>query len=193
MQEVTVKGKVYQIDEVVDNHHYIVSRKGKKYFLRDYRVFNSGYTDFELTLKKINITGIIVPKVIAMDKKNKLVLTQYIPGTTCLEDICQGELTEDHYNGIFLQARYAKVEKYVLNFSPENFKLYNGKVYYLKYDVFPYDDSKAFQLNDIYLWVYSKQLVKLLESKGMPVDKSRLKDEYLTNKETVLLVVQYYR
>ncbi len=194
MEDFIIKKKAYQVESALDDNHYVVNRKGKQYVFVDYSNDSDGLKEFKETYKKMKVTGICFPKVYVIDEKQSHgVLMDYIPGNTALDELVQGELTEDWYNGIFLQAKYAKTEKYALDFDPINFKLHDGKLYYLKFKLYPYDDSRAFQNVDVFRWVYSKQLVKELRERGLPVDRNRLRDEFTTNKETVLLVVQYYR
>ncbi|MCD8204775.1 MAG: hypothetical protein LUC16_03005 [Coprobacillus sp.] len=191
--EIIVKKKPYEVVETVKDNHYVVKRKKKTYFCIDYGLDEATYDGIIEIEKKMSNTGIIYPHIRVNDKKAHIILTDYIPGPSCLDDLVAGDLTDEHYDGIFMEAWYARNEKYLLDFNPENFKLYNGEVYYMKYKLYPYKEEEAFQLKGIYKWAYTKEFTKHLNELHITVDPSRLKEEFEQNKEIVLLVVKYYR
>ena len=85
-----------------------------------------------------------------------------------------------------------KYEGILLDYSPNNFKLIKGKLLYLSCFYKKYEEKQNFVNTQIKLWFYTKELVNYLESKNLPVDHSRLKEEYETNKELVLATIKYY-
>ncbi len=190
---VTIKKKEYEIQEQIDDTHYVVTRKNKTFFYVDYTDDPEAYQTFDKNYSKIKATGITFPKVFVNDNKQHKVLMQYIPGENCLDMLVKGDLDDDVYEGIFLIACYARHEGYTLNYDPSNFKMYKGTLYYLKFDLFPYQEKEAFQLQGVRLWVYTKEFVQLLKEKGIPQDLKRLKPEFETNKDIVLLTVKHYR
>jgi len=81
----------------------------------------------------------------------------------------------------------------ILNFKPENWIIVNGSLRYLRYDFDVYSKDKDFTQTDIRLWFITKELLAHAKECGYEIDKSRLKDEYLTNKHIVLVTCKHYQ
>ena len=193
MEQIKIKGKTYDIVEKISKKAFRVSRKNKEFFLK-YFVENSlELEDFTKKSRELKISGISIPKVQLIDKKGNLVLMDYIPGPTALDVIVNQSLDKAYYEKIFEAAWYAEHEKITLNFHPDNWKLYNGKLYYLPFDYEAgYDKNRSFDLTGLRYWFYTKELTDYINSKGLKVDKTRLKDEYAINKEIVMCACQYH-
>ncbi|MCD8195281.1 MAG: hypothetical protein LUD22_03205 [Coprobacillus sp.] len=190
---VTIKKKEYEVQEELDENSAVVTRKGKTYFFKDYSEDEEAYKKWDKTYDRLRNTGIRYPKVFVNDNKQRKILMEYIPGETCLDTLMKGDLDDDTYEEIFLMACYARHENYTLDYDPSCFKMYKGKMYYLGFRLYPYEEKDAFQLSGIRWWVYTKDLVELLKKKDLPQDLSRLKPEFETNKDVVLLTVKHYR
>lgn len=191
MDVLICKKKKYEIIEQINEQTYKVRLKKKYFYFYQFKDEDS----FNLYLKKYNFlknTGVRILKIRRLDKKMFNIVVDYIEGDNPLILLTKGNLPDSIYEQIFLMAWYAKTDHVLLDFKPDNFIFYNGELYYKSLDFYPYEEKNAFQTNDIYLWVYSKKLVEYLASKDLPVDMSRVKDEYLTNKEVVLKTVRYY-
>ncbi|MGM9873386.1 MAG: hypothetical protein ACI31G_00485 [Bacilli bacterium] len=191
MSELICKKKKFEIEQQINEQTFIVKLRKKKFYFYQFNDENS----FNEYLEKYNFlknTGVKILKIKRLDKKALNVVVDYITGENPLIMLTKGELEDNVYEQIFLMSWYGKTDHVLLDFKPDNFIYSNGVLFYKTLDYYPYDEKKAFQIEGIFLWVYSKKLVEYLESKGLPVDMSRVKDEYLTNKEVVLKTVRYY-
>lgn len=94
---------------------------------------------------------------------------------------------------VFIANFKARVNRIRLDFDPTNFIYKDGKLYYLPFTFTEYVRDADFTQKEIRLYFYTKEFKEFLISKGLPIDQSRLKNEYERNKEIVLTVVKYFR
>ncbi len=193
METIKIKNKTFEILEQITEKTFKISYKGKVFFLKRFVEGSLELENFSKKSRELKISGVSIPKVRRIDKKNNLVVMDYIPGPTALDVLAHQSLDGLYYEKIFEAAWYARNDKITLDFHPDNWKLHNKKLYYLLFDYIEgYDKEHSFDLEGIRYWFYTKELTDYLHSKGMNVDKSRLKDEYATNKEIVMCAYQYH-
>ena len=192
MENLICKKKQFIVLNQLGGRSYKVEFKGKIYFFKQL-ANRDEFDDFLYAKKHLKSSGIPVAKIILADKKSFTVVTEFIDGETILDKLVAGPLSEDIYDLIFKLCFFVKIERMNIDFSPQYFKLYNGKLYYLETIMMPYDEKTNFTNKYIYLWFYTKQLVELLNELNIPTDPSRLKPEYESNKEIVLMTCKYYR
>ena len=189
--DILFKKKPVEIIKQINEKAYQAGFKNKVYFVR---LFDSKkeLINYVENLKYLKNCGVLLPKTIYVDKKLCLLFQEYIDGQNALELISNGPLDEAYYKSIFNIAFRNKYEGILLDYSPNNFKLIKGKLLYLSCFYKKYEEKQNFVNTQIKLWFYTKELVNYLESKNLPVDHSRLKEEYETNKELVLATIKYY-
>ncbi|MDR0934733.1 MAG: hypothetical protein LBM03_00265 [Erysipelotrichaceae bacterium] len=193
MEQIKIKNKTYNIEEQIARRSYKLTRKNKEYFLKRFKEDSLELETFIEKSRELKISGISIPKIIAIDKKQNLVLTAFIAGPTALDVLIGKNLDNAYFEKIFEMAWYAEHDNITPDFHPEHWKLHDRKLYYLKFDYnIGYSKEHSFDLEGLRFWFYTKELVKYLESKGLPVDKSRIKDEYATNKEIVMCAYRYH-
>ncbi|MCR5505444.1 MAG: hypothetical protein K6F07_00395 [Bacilli bacterium] len=190
-QTFEIKRKVFTVLEKINETAYKVERKNKIYYLRQF----ANREDFDAFLKichRFSITAIDVPKVYYFDKSLFTVVLQYIEGESILDMLIKGDLDEKFYEMIFKIEWYAHNEKMILDFHPDQF-IYDGKkLYYIGFKYCAYNQKESFAMNDIKYWFYTKDFANYLSSKGLPVDNSRIGNEYAKNKEMALMACKYY-
>ena len=192
MREIKIGFKKYNEIETLDETTFIVERKGKKFLMRDlhgnlkeyYRVYDS--------YKRFSNTGIKHPKLRNHDKKRGLLIIDYIEGETVLNLLINDDLPEVIYEKIFFLAYMAKVEHKALNFDPELFKFDGKDLYYLSEELFEFNDETKFINKGIRLWFYTREFVDLLNQKGLKGDSKRIKEDFVINKQIVLMTCKYY-
>ena len=192
MREFKIGLKKYQEIELIDETTCLVERKGKKFLMRDLRGNMKEYYRISDSYKKFSNTGIKHPKVRANDKKNGLLIIDYIEGETALDLLIKDDLPEVIYEKIFYLAYMAKIEHKALNFDPSLYKFDGKELYYLSEDLYPFNDDTKFINKGIRLWFYTKEFVELLNEKGLKGDPKRIKEDYAVNKQIVLMTCKYY-
>ena len=116
-----------------------------------------------------------------------------IKGETIFEELCKHDLDEKIIEQAFLLNYKTRINRIRLDFNPDKFIYRDNKLYYLPFTFTEYIRDEDFTQKEIRLWFYTNEFKNLLIEKGLPLDKSRLKNEYERNKEIVLTVVKYFR
>ena len=80
-----------------------------------------------------------------------------------------------------------------LDYEPDKWMLVDGKLYYIYPSFIMYSKEKDLADKYIRLWFNTKELANYLAKLGVFYDKSRLKEDFQTNKQIVLTVCKYYR
>ena len=142
---------------------------------------------------RINSAGIKAPRLRWIDKKLGYVVRDYIEGVSVMEMISKGELDEDIYHQLFLNAYLAKINTMTLNYEPDKWVMSDGTLYYIYPHFILFDEEKDLVKHYLRLWFATKELVQFLSKNGLTFDAKRLKDEYTTNKGIVLMVCKHYR
>ena len=193
MEFFEIKRKIFEVKEKLGERSYRVSRNGKTFFLKDFENDKKGFEQYIDSEWKLNATGIPHPKIYAYDKSLFLVASEFIEGTTVLEDLMKADLSDIYFEKIFKANWFVKKHKIAVNYEPEYWKLVNEKLYYLGHVCSVFDEKSYFEKAPMRLWFYTKDFAKYLLRKGLPVDKLRVPDnEAGVNKKMALIVVQYY-
>lgn len=192
MDSIVIKKKNYEILEIFDEHTFKITFKNKICLAKKFNDVKIELKNYVKSIKFLANCGLNVPKIILIDKKSGFVLSEYIEGKSAFEALCEGELPEAYYKGIFAMAFRCKLERINLDFSPMNFILMNDKLYYMSTICHPYKEEENFINKSIRHWFYTLEFVELLKEKDLPIDRKRLKVEYAINKEIVLTTVKYY-
>ena len=193
MEFFEIKRKIFEVEEKIGERTYRVNRNGKIFFLKDFENDKKGFEQYVDTEWRLNATGIAHPKIYAYDKNELVVASEYIEGTTVLEDLMKQDLSDGYFEGAFRANWFSKKSKLSLNYEPEYWKFINGKLFYLGVVGETFDEKSYFEKSPMRLWFYTKDFAKYLLRKGLPVDKERVPDnEAAVNKKIALTVVKYY-
>lgn len=193
MEVFEIKRKIFEVVDKIGDRSYIVSRKGKTYFLKDFEDDKKGFNEYVEAEAKLNRTGISHPRIYAYDKNIHVVASEYIEGTTVCEDLMKEDLSEEYFELVFKANWFVKKEKISIDYDPSLWKLKNGKLFYLGHICGKFEENSSFEKVSMRLWFYSKDFAKYLVQKGLPVNRNRVPDnEGVINKKMVLMVVKYY-
>ena len=190
---IEIKRKEFEVIEQLGDRSFKAERKGNLYFIKKFEDDRKGFEDFVEAEHKLRVSGVTNPKCYLYDKKLRIVVVEYIEGDTCLEALLGGDLTETIIELLFKTFWYARTDCMALDYRPENFKFYNGKLYYLPFKVARFDSKEEFIQNDIRLWFFTKEFIKHCHSLGIDADQTHLKSDYELNKAIALMTVKYYR
>ena len=193
MESVVVKKTTYEVVEQLNEYTYVIKDNDKEYLLYDFNDSVLNFKNFRFAYKRLKNVGVSVPKLIAYDKKSRRFVLERLVGDTVFDLLREKELDEKIYEQAFLLNYKARINRMRLDFSPENFVLSNGTLYYTAFTFTEYIREEDFSQKELRQWFYTKDFTELLISKGLPIDKSRIKNEFAQNKEMVLLVVKYFR
>ena len=192
-EEIEVKRKVFTVVEPVGEHSYKVERKGKFFFLKKFENDDAKFEEFCEAEHQLRMSGVTNPKCYLYDKKLKIAIIEYVEGDTCLAALLGGQLPEEAISLLFKTFWYAKNDRLMLDYHPENFVYAYGKLYYLPFKVTRFQNNEQFIQNDIRLWFYTKEFVNYCHELGIDADPSHIKSDYELNKSIALMTVKYYR
>lgn len=193
MEEITIKRKKYEVGKLFSQTdesitHFVYS-KGREYlfikYLKNYDLVMDDY-------KRLSKAGINVPRIIANDKKEHLVVKEYINGTTVLDELLNHDLPDHYFEELFTAYRFCRFSKINLNYLPENFVIQNGKLFYISNDVANYIPQRNLENWGIRYWLYTAEFAQYLKEKGIDVNAKRVLKEEVANKKIVLLSVTYW-
>lgn len=193
MEYITFNKKNLQIVDKINSNTYKVLFKNKNCLLLtfsedDFNEFFKGYNELKLS-------GIKIAKLLKKDKKEYKVIIECLSyEKTALELILNDEINDLYLREIFKIAWYAKHANINIDYKPHNFALINEEFYYLPLKASRgFDKAKSFELEGIRYWYYTKEFNDYCHARNIQIDKSKIKDEYKTNKEIVLAVCRYQR
>lgn len=195
LEEIEIKRKVFQVVGSLGKRTRIVERKKQQYFLKDFGNETKQFEDYVDGYNKLKMSGINIPKLYMYDKSRNIVIAEYIPGKTVLDELAEKDLKERHFEEAFTFNYYARKGKFSIDFDPKNFKLLKEKMVYLPMTTDKYNDKWSFEKNHIVIWFYSRELVKYLKNNLIDVDTERAntKSQAEMNKQIALMVVKYYK
>lgn len=193
MSEFKIKHRIFEKVKDLTSESFLATYKGKTYeiLMFDYKTEAGDALMYSLT--RIKSAGIKAPKLFWIDKKAGYAVREYLEGETVMEYIARENLPEDFYKQIFLNEYLAKINKMTLNYEPDKWLIVNGTLYYTLPQFINYNEEKDLVKKYIRLWFDTRELVQFLNNNGLSFDKSRLKDELVTNKEIVLMVCKFYK
>ncbi len=193
MSEILVKKVNYQVVEEVNSYIYKVKDQDKNYLVYDFSNSRDNFSDFKFAYKRLKSCGINIPKVYVLDKKNFRILMDDIGGDTAFDVLRNKDLDEKIIEQVFIMNYKARINRVRLDFDPHAFVIKEGELYYTPFTFTEYKREEDFTQKEIRLWFYTNEFKELLIKEKLPIDQSRIKNEYERNKEIVLLVVKYFR
>ena len=193
MEEIKIKHRIFQKVKDLSNESFLATYKDKTYEVLkfDYKTESGGALVF--ALNRIKNSGVKAPKLYWVDKKVGYAVREYIEGETVMQFISREDLPDDFYKQLFLNEYMAKINKMTLNYEPDKWIIVDGTLYYVLPQFINYNDEKDLVKRYLRLWFNTKELAQFLNKNGLSYDKSRMKDELVTNKEIVLMVCKYYK
>lgn len=193
MDTITFKKQTYEILEEIDEHKMLVKNGDKLFELWRLGKGTVALDNFRYAFKRLKASGLKIPEVVFLDKKNGDVIIEHIEGPTVFDTLREKDLPDELYEQLFNMNWLARANRILLLFDTKNFIFKENQLYYMPFTFDVYTKEKDLSQRDIYYWFYTKQFRERLIALNLPIDKSRIKNEYEQNKEIVLKVVKYYR
>ncbi|MCQ2802384.1 MAG: hypothetical protein MJ225_01725 [Bacilli bacterium] len=193
MENIKVGHKEYQVAQIISDTCSILERKNKKFFLRKLLELRNGGNMQIYCAKRLSTSGINFPKIVKIDKKRGLMLTQYLEGENLASYLGKSDMTDDLFESLFLNQYMARRSALTLDYLPENFIIVKGKVFYTYPFYKKYDHKEDLTEKYIRLYFNTNELGNYLKKLGISYDISRIKDSYATNKQIVLTTCKHYK
>lgn len=193
-QEIEIKRKFFEVIETLGERSYKVERKGKIYFLKDFGNDEHGFWQYVDTESSLNTTGIAHPRIYTYDKRTHIVATEFIEGKSVMDLLIEQDLDDGVIESVFKANWFSRHSKVPLDYSPNVWKVYNNKLFFVGTIRGKFDDKQTFEKHGLRLWFYTKDFIMFLNKFGIKGDINRIgADEAAINKKIALAVVQFYR
>lgn len=193
METIKIKHRTFEIIERLFLDNFIVERKGKQYFVRQFDPKSQEGKELAYCLKNLSTSGVKIPKLHYLDDRNGFAVSEIIIGEKMSDYLSHSDMSEELFEQLFRNAYFAKVHSMTLDYDPEWWTLVNNTLYYTRPIFIKFQKEKDLADHYIRLWFNTHELAKYLAKLGISYDKSRIKDEYSTNKQVVLTVLKHYR
>jgi hypothetical protein len=195
MEKRIIKRYEYELNETIREDAevsiFIARRHERIYSFREYHSADAYISDIA-KYKRLQKAGINVPKLIANDREDRILIFERFTEETALSVMAKRELPELYFQQIFNIYRFCRFSKIDIDYMPENFILKGTTLYYIGDDTYEADVKHNLENFGLRYWVYSREAMDHLQSKGYTVDSKRLLSEEETNKRIVLLSVTYW-
>ncbi len=188
MENIKIKRKEFEVTEIVSKDTFKANYKNKVYLIKKY---NPDSVEFDM-LRKLIKSAVIMPRVFKLDKKTGYVVFEDIEGTLMSDYILDNDFDENIYKQIFQNSYCARTVGLNLDYSLDKWMISDDILYYVGDYCEKYNPNRDFTKWKIREWFFTKELADFYKNKGVLFDKNRIKDEYLANKEMVLMTCKYY-
>ena len=193
MNVLMIKHREFEVLEIIKDDVFKCEYKNAEYFIKKYDLENSESRALFQNVIKIAKSGVSQAKLFIADKKTGYIAKKYLEGTLMSDYILDHNFDENIYKQIFLNSFMARVAGINLDFRLDSWMLVDSKLYYVGDYCEKYEAAKDFTKTSMSQWFLSKDLAKYYEKNGVLFDKSRIKEEFLVNKEMVLMTCKYYQ
>lgn len=193
METIKIKRKEFVVESILSNNSYKCSFKDKLYFVKHYDMLKTREADTFNCCKQLSKSCVVTPKVYIFDKKQGYIVSEFIDGQLMSDYILKHDFSDDIYSQIFRNSFMARVIRKTLNYDLDKWMIFNGTLYYVSDYCEPYSQESDFTKTSLRNWFLSKELMQYYEKNGVLFDKTRIKDEYTINKESVLMTCKYYQ
>ena len=150
MNKLSVNDQEYEVVTLLGKgkggYSYLVTKDNTFYVLKQihhepcsYYTFGNKIeaeiNDYQTILK----TGINIPRMIDVDKKNERIIKEYVEGPMISELIEEGKLDPTYIEQVLTMQELCKKQGINIDYYPTNFIVNNGKIYYIDYECNKYD------------------------------------------------------
>jgi hypothetical protein len=105
-----------------------------------------------------------IPEILGIDEDKNWVFKEYIHGRTAAQKIANGLLDQNVFEQLFHFSKITRSAGFNPDFFPTNFIITCSKLYYIDYELNPYDENWNLENWGIYYWVNQDGMKKFLET-----------------------------
>lgn len=102
--------------------------------------------------ERLSAVGLLIPRLIDVDKKNERILKEYIDGCTVVDCVIAGTMKDEYYCQIKQMCRLLYSAHLNIDYYPTNFIVNGGKLYYIDYECNDYSDEWNFENWGVKYW-----------------------------------------
>ncbi|MGN1163687.1 MAG: hypothetical protein ACI4S4_02650, partial [Candidatus Ornithospirochaeta sp.] len=119
-----------------------------------YYSFSSPKIESELSAYSfLNTNGVPVPRLLYWDRDRDILLKEYVPGPTAMEEVRSGKDISSYFPVIEELGEKLKKKGVNLDWFPTNFVLLSDSLFsYIDYEINPYDEKWSFPVWGMEYW-----------------------------------------
>ena len=119
----------------------------------DYYTFSSSKVDLELDAYCfLHKNGVPIPRLLYWDRDREIILKEYIPGDTALYRITEKEDLSYLFPRLYKLQNAMKEKGVNLDWYPSNFVEHKDTLYYIDYEISPYEEKWSFENWGVGYW-----------------------------------------
>lgn len=176
---VYILGEGYRVEKELGKgkggYSYLVQdTRGNNYTLKcfhhevvDYYTFSSSKVDLEIDAYSfLSKNDIKIPRLLFWDKEREIILKEFIPGDTALYRVSKGEDLSLYFPILSEIQNEMRKKSVNLDWFPSNFIYYSNSLYYIDYEISPYEDKWSFENWGINYWMMTNDLREYLSGES---------------------------
>ena len=123
----------------------------------DYYTFSTNKVDLELNAYRFLLdSSVKIPRLLYWDREREIMLKEYIEGETALERVERGEDLSSYFPTLSSLQSEMRKRSVNLDWYPSNFIDYNNALYYIDYEISPYEEKWSFENWGVHYWKKNK-------------------------------------
>lgn len=151
-------------------YSYLVADEKGEYVLKqihhepcDYYQFGNKLEAEERDYKRLLQSGIPIPRMIDIDRKNERILKEYIKGDTIYQCVLQDQMKPDYYKQIKEISKRAYEHTLNIDYFPTNFIVQEERLWYIDYECNAYMEEWNYENWGSKYWSKTESFVKYYE------------------------------
>lgn len=173
----TVNNSEYEVERLLGKgkggYSYLV-RKDDAYFVLkqihhepcSYYTFGNKIESELHDYETLRATGIPIPRLLDVDRKNERILKEFIDGPTAFELVKHDKMTGEYIAQVREMCRILYAAGLNIDYFPTNFISRNGILFYIDYECNKYTDEWNFENWGIKYWSRTKEFMDYMASRA---------------------------
>ena len=144
-------------------YSYLAEKDGALYVLKQihhepcsYYTFGNKIESEIRDYRKLQKTGIPIPKMLDVDIDNERILKEYIDGPTIYTLVKEDRMKDAYLQQILQMSHKATAANLNIDYFPTNFIVRDDQIYYIDYECNPYTEEWNFENWGIHYWSKTK-------------------------------------
>lgn len=173
MDTMYVNDKSYEIIQLLGKgkggYSYLATDGEKQCVLKqihhepcDYYQFGNKIEAEQNDYRRLQETGIRIPKMLDIDISAERIIKEYIDGPTIFELVKEDKMKDDYLNQVREMAAQAQAHGLNIDYFPTNFVAQDELIYYIDYECNHYMDEWNFENWGIKYWSKTQQFMDYL-------------------------------
>ena len=150
-------------------YSYLVEREGQQFVLKqihhepcDYYSFGDKLAAELGDYEKLSAAGILIPKLLDVDREHERILKEYIDGDTVDRIVAREEMKPEYYDELRAMCEKLYAANTNIDYYPTNFVVQRGSLYYIDYECNGYMDQWNFENWGIKYWSKTPEFLDYL-------------------------------